>query len=50
MVKSHRSPGPRVRLGLRCLPLTKWVEEALPGLQLGASGGAGASGQSQRRR
>lgn len=50
MVESHRSPGPRVRLGLRCLPVTKWVEEVLVGLQLGVSGGAGPSGQSQRQR
>lgn len=50
MVKSHRSPGPRVQLGLRCLPVTKWVEEVLTGLQLGASGGVRSSGQSQRRR
>ena len=40
VVKNHRPTG---RLGdSRCLPVTKWGEEVLAGLQLGVSGGVGS--------
>ena len=43
VVKNHRPPGPQGAWGTpRCLPVTKWVEEVLAGLQLGVSGGGGS--------
>lgn len=41
MVKSHRSPGPRVRLGLRCLPVTSGWRRCSQGCSWGCRAGRG---------